>query len=118
MCTFGTGIGVALFYKGVLIPNMELGHIEVKGVNGEFYAAESAREREDLSWEKWAKRVDKYLSTLQALLWPDLIIIGGGVSKKHEKFIPLLTVTEKVRVVPAMLLNEAGIVGAAMAAKA
>jgi polyphosphate glucokinase len=115
MCTLGTGIGTALFYKGVLIPNTELGHIEIKGQDAEEYAAESAREREDLSWEKWAKRVDRYLLKMQSLFWPDLIILGGGVSKKDDKFIPLLTVTEKVPVVAAGLRNEAGIVGAAMA---
>jgi polyphosphate glucokinase len=115
VCTLGTGIGTALFYKGVLIPNTELGHIEIKGQDAEEYAAESAREREDLSWEKWARRVDRYLLKMQSLFWPDLIILGGGVSKKDEKFIPLLTVTEKVPVVPAGLRNEAGIVGAAMA---
>lgn len=112
--TLGTGIGTGLFYKGVLVPNTELGHIELGGKNAERYAADSAREREDLKWDEWARRVDKYLLTMERLFWPDLFIIGGGVSRKHEKFLPLLTV--KTKVVPAKLRNEAGIVGAALAA--
>jgi polyphosphate glucokinase len=116
MITLGTGIGTALFIDGELVPNTELGHIELRGRNAEEYAAESAREREDLSWEKWAKRVDRYLDAMQRLFWPDLIIVGGGVSKQHEKFFPLLTTGERVRIVPATLRNEAGIVGAALAA--
>jgi polyphosphate glucokinase len=116
MITLGTGIGTALFIDGILVPNTELGHIELRGRNAEEYAAESARERDDLSWEKWAKRVDRYLDAMQRLFWPDLIIVGGGVSKQHEKFFPLLTTGERVPIVPATLRNEAGIVGAALAA--
>jgi polyphosphate glucokinase len=116
MITLGTGIGTALFLSGKLVPNTELGHIELRGREAEEYAAESAREREDLSWEKWAKRVDRYLDAMQRLFWPDLIIIGGGVSKQHDRFFPLLTTAERVRIVPATLRNEAGIVGAALAA--
>ncbi len=114
VATLGTGIGTALFVDGKLVPNTELGHIEIKGQDAEKRAAESAREREGLSWKKWAKRVDRYLRTMHAYFWPELIIIGGGVSKKHEKFIPLLTV--ETEVVPAALRNEAGIVGAALSA--
>jgi polyphosphate glucokinase len=112
--TLGTGIGTALFVDGKLVPNTELGHLELKGMDAEKYAAESAREREGLSWKKWARRVDRYLGRMEAYLWPELIIVGGGISKKHEKFLPLLTV--EAEVVPAQLRNEAGIVGAALAA--
>ncbi len=114
MVTLGTGIGSALFTRGVLVPNTELGHIEVRGKEAERRAADSVRERKDLSWAKWAERVDEYLDTMQRLFWPDLIIIGGGASKHADHFIPLLTV--KTRVVAAQLLNNAGIVGAALAA--
>lgn len=114
--TLGTGIGTALFVDGKLVPNTELGHIELNGGDAEDYAADSVREAEDLSWKKWAKRVDAYLDCMQAYLWPELIIIGGGVSKKHEKFIPRLTVATKV--VPAQMFNQAGIVGAALGAEA
>ncbi|MCM3924797.1 ROK family protein [Frankia sp. AiPs1] len=112
MTTFGTGIGTALFLHGQLVPNTELGHLEIHGHDAETKASDAAREREDLSWEKWAKRVTRYLSTLEALLWPDLIIIGGGVSKKADKFLDQLEL--RTRVVPAQLQNEAGIVGAAL----
>ncbi|SNQ49027.1 Polyphosphate glucokinase [Frankia canadensis] len=113
MTTFGTGIGTALFLHGQLVPNTELGHLEVHGHDAETKASDAAREREDLSWDKWAKRVSRYLGTLEALLWPDLIIIGGGVSRKADKFLDQLEV--RTRVVPAQLQNEAGIVGAALA---
>lgn len=112
--TLGTGIGTALFVDGALVPNTELGHIEIRGKDAEERAADSVREREDLSWKQYAKRVDEYLDAIERLLWPDLVIIGGGASKKAEKFLPFLTT--KVEVVPAQLLNEAGIVGAALAA--
>lgn len=112
--TLGTGIGSALFYNGVLVPNTEFGHIEMHGKDAEQRASERAREEEDLSWGKWAGRVDSYLDKMEQLLSPDLIIIGGGVSKKSDKFLPKLTLQAKV--VPASLLNDAGIVGAAMAA--
>jgi polyphosphate glucokinase len=114
MLTFGTGIGSALFIDGALVPNTEFGHIEVDGEDGEKKASAAAREREDLSYPQWAKRVDRYLDGLEACLWPDLIIVGGGVSKKAEKWVPLLTT--RARVVPAELQNDAGIVGAALAA--
>jgi polyphosphate glucokinase len=113
MLTFGTGIGSALFRDGVLVPNTEFGHLEIRGKDAEKRAADSIRELEDLSWGKWAGRVDEYLEHLTGLLSPALIILGGGVSKKADKFLPhLRTETE---VVPAQLLNEAGIVGAAVA---
>jgi polyphosphate glucokinase len=112
--TLGTGIGTALFSSDQLVPNLELGHLEIRGVDAEELASDAARKRQDMSWEKWAKRVDLYLTTLERLLWPDLIIIGGGVSKKYEKFLPLLTLRAKV--VPAEMRNEAGIVGAALGA--
>jgi polyphosphate glucokinase len=115
MVTLGTGIGTALFVDGKLVPNTELGHIEINGRDADDWAADSARDGDDLSWKKWAKRVDRYLEAIHALVWPNLIIIGGGVSKKHEKFLPRLTID--VEVVPAMLRNEAGIVGAAVAAR-
>jgi len=113
--TLGTGIGSALFVGGRLVPNTELGHIEMRGVDAETLAADIVRKREDLSWEKWAKRVNRYLSAMERLLWPDLIVVGGGVSKKHEKFLPLLVL--QTRVVPAEMRNEAGMVGAALAAE-
>jgi polyphosphate glucokinase len=114
MLTFGTGIGSALFIDGILVPNTEFGHIEVDGEDGEKRASAAAREREDLSYPHWAKRVDRYLDVLEASVWPDLIIVGGGVSKKAEKWVPLLTT--RTPVVPAQLQNDAGIVGAALAA--
>lgn len=116
LLTLGTGIGSALFYDGVLIPNTEFGHIEIHGHDAEKRASEHAREVGDLSWGKWAGRVDTYLDKMEALLWPDLIIIGGGISKKSDKFLPRLTL--RAPIVPAALLNDAGIVGAAMTAVA
>jgi polyphosphate glucokinase len=114
MLTFGTGIGSALFYDGRLVPNTEFGHIQVDGEDGERRASAAVREREDLSYPHWAARVDRYLDVLEAGLWPDLIIVGGGVSKKAHKWVPLLTT--RTPVVPAQLQNDAGIVGAALAA--
>src|SRR6266568_1100732 len=107
-------LGSALFYNGVLVPNTEFGHIEIHGKDAEERASERAREEQDLSWGKWADRVDTYLDKMEALLSPDLIIIGGGISRKSGKFLPRLTLM--ARVVPAALQNDAGIVGAAMAA--
>ena len=114
--TLGTGIGTAVFHNGVLLPNTELGHMEVRGKDAERRAADSVRAAKKLDWKQFAKRVDEYLDHLEAVLWPDLIIIGGGVSKKGEKFIPLLT--PRCEVVAAKLQNEAGIVGAALTATA
>jgi len=114
MVTLGTGIGTAVFVDGTLVPNTELGHLELGGREAEKRAAESVRERKALSWSKWGTRVDEYLRHLEMLLSPDLFIVGGGVSKKSAKFFPYLHT--KAEVVPAQLLNEAGIVGAAVAA--
>ena len=114
MLTFGTGIGSALFTRGVLVPNTELGHIEVHGHDAETRASEHAKELHDLSWGKWAGRVDEYLQHVEALLSPSLFIVGGGISKESEKWVPRLTGI-RARIVPAALLNDAGIVGAAMA---
>lgn len=111
--TIGTGLGTALFTNGHLFPNAELGHIILDGQDAETRASDAARKREKLSWKAWAGRFDAYLNYLERLFWPDLFILGVGVSKEAERFIPLLTV--KSRVVPATLLNEAGIVGAALA---
>jgi polyphosphate glucokinase len=115
MLTLGTGIGTAIFYQGKLLPNTEFGHLEMKGQDAEWRASDAARQREDLSWKKYAKRLNKYLAALQKLFWPDLFIIGGGISKQHDKYLPLLTAN--VPIVPAQFLNEAGIVGAALAAR-
>ena len=114
MLTFGTGIGSALFTRGILVPNTEFGHIEIRGRDAETRASEHAKELEDLSWGKWAGRVDEYLHHMEALLSPHLIIVGGGVSKQADKWVPRLTGI-RARIVPAALLNDAGIVGAAMA---
>lgn len=114
MLTLGTGIGTALFVNGQLVPNTELGHIEIDGHDAETKAGDAARKREDLSWKKYAKRLEKYITTIENLLWPDLIIIGGGISKKSEKFLPRLNA--RAEIVPAKMLNEAGIAGAAFAA--
>lgn len=114
MVTLGTGIGTALIYDGVLIPNAELGHLELDGHDAESRASASARERRDMTWEKWAGKVQRYLQHLETVLWPDLFIIGGGVSKRPEKWFDLIeTRTPKVI---ATLVNNAGIVGAALAA--
>jgi polyphosphate glucokinase len=114
MLTFGTGIGSALFISGALVPNTELGHIEIHGHDAETRASEHAKELHDLSWGKWAGRVDEYLQHVEALLSPDLFIVGGGISKQADKWVPRLTGIS-ARIVPATLLNDAGIVGAAMA---
>ena len=113
MLTLGTGIGTSLFVEGRLVPNTELGHIEVRGKDAEHRASDSARKREDLSWQQYAERLDEYLHKIEDLLWPDLIVIGGGISKKADKYFPHLTARTKV--VRAEMLNEAGIAGAALA---
>lgn len=114
--TFGTGIGSAVYVNGVLVPNTEFGHLALpNGREAEVWASDRTREVDELSWKKWARRVDVYLKYLEFIFTPHLFIIGGGVSKKHEKFLPLLTVQTKV--VPAQLFNDAGIVGAAVAAR-
>ncbi|NMH97642.1 polyphosphate--glucose phosphotransferase [Pseudonocardia acidicola] len=112
--TLGTGIGSALVVDGVLVPNTELGHLEIDSCDAESRAADSAREREGLSWEEWAQRLTRYYSHVEALLWPDLIVVGGGVSKKAEKWLPAVQI--RTPIVPATLRNEAGIIGAALLA--
>jgi polyphosphate glucokinase len=112
--TIGTGLGTALFTQGKLLPNAELGHVELNGSDAEMWASDAARKRDHLSWKKWAQRFDVYLNYLESLFWPELIILGGGASKKFDKFGGRLTV--QAEVVPAQLLNDAGIVGAALAA--
>lgn len=109
----GTGIGTAFFYRGKLVPNLQLGHIEIKGKDAATRCSGAAKDTFKLSWKKYARRVDRYLKAVRLLCWPELYIIGGGISKYHDKFLPLLTVD--VPVVPAQFLNNAGIVGAALA---
>jgi polyphosphate glucokinase len=116
MLTLGTGIGTAVFYNGHLLPNTEFGHLQMDGEDAEQRASDAARQREDLSWKKYAKRLNSYLMTMETLFWPDLFIIGGGISTDHRKFLPLLSL--RTPVVPARLRNEAGIIGAAMTAVA
>ena len=112
--TLGTGIGTALFIDGRLVPNTELGQIEFRGKMAEKRAAAIVRQRQNLSWAKWARRLDDYLHRMEYYFWPDLMILGGGVSKRADKFMPLLTL--QTEVVAAQMLNNAGIVGAALAA--
>ena len=112
--TLGTGIGSALLVGGRLVPNTELGHLEVDGHDAETKAADSAREREQLSWADWAARLSRYLQHVENLLWPDLIVLGGGVSKKADDWLSL--VETRTELVPATLRNNAGIVGAAVLA--
>lgn len=117
MVTVGTGIGSALFVKGRLYPNTELGHVFLKGQqkDAEYKASDAARKRDELNWDSWGERFNEYLTTMENLFWPEMIIIGGGVSKKMDKFRHQLKLRAKVE--PALLLNDAGIVGAAIAAK-
>jgi polyphosphate glucokinase len=115
MLTFGTGIGSALFCQGVLVPNTEFGHIEIRGRDAETRASERAKTEHDLSWGKWAERVEEYLQHIEAMLSPSLIIVGGGVSRQADRWVPRLTGI-RAPIVPAALQNDAGIVGAAMAA--
>lgn len=115
LLTFGTGIGSAFLLNGELFPNTELGHLMVDGKEAEHRASSAVKDRKDLSYKEWAERVDKVLHEFEALFGPDAFIVGGGISRKHEKWIPHLTVTTPV--IPAQLRNQAGIVGAAMAAE-
>ncbi len=115
MTAAGTGIGTALFTRGVLFPNCELGFVKVKGMDGEHYAAGSVKKKEELTWKEWAKRYNKYLRRLEKLFWPDLFILGGGISKKFDKYESYFDLDTPV--VPAMMKNNAGIIGAALAAK-
>jgi polyphosphate glucokinase len=112
MLTLGTGIGSAIFLDGKLVPNLEFGHLEIRGKDAEHRASDAARQNKDLSWEKWAMRLQEYLSTVESLIWPDLVILGGGVSKEWQKFMPYLKLRAKI--LPAQLLNQAGMIGAAL----
>lgn len=111
MTTLGTGIGTALLYNGVLIPNAELGHLEIDGVDIETVASTVAREREGLTWEQWAARLQRYYERLEFLLSPELFVVGGGVSASHELLLPHLELATPI--VPAALRNDAGLMGAA-----
>jgi polyphosphate glucokinase len=111
MTTLGTGIGSALIYNGELIPNSELGHLEIDGYDAEKRAASSIKDLEGLTYPQWADRLQRYYSHLENLLWPDLFVVGGGVSKDYEQFLPLLRL--RTPIVPAVLQNKAGIIGAA-----
>jgi polyphosphate glucokinase len=114
LVTIGTGLGTAIFTDGRLLPNSEFGHLVIDGEEAEWLASDAARKRENLSWKKWGRRLNHYLQTMERLIWPDLIILGGGVSKKHEQFLPYINV--QAEVLPAKMLNEAGIIGAAVGA--
>ncbi len=117
LITIGTGLGSVIFTQGQLLPNTELGHIYLaNGYKAEHYASDAVRKNEDLGWKRWGKRFNQYLLTMEALFWPDLIILGGGASKKFDKFEESLTIVTPV--IPATFLNQAGIVGAALYAKA
>lgn len=117
MITLGTGIGTAIFLDGQLLPNTEFGHLKIRGKDAEKRASEKVREEKKLNWKKWADRVSEYLNELEALFSPDLFIVGGGISKKADKFLPLLTTKTEVIIVPAQMRNEAGIIGAAYLAR-
>lgn len=116
LLTFGTGIGSAVIHNGVLLPNTEFGHIEVEGKEAEHRAASSVKEKKEWSYERWTKEVTKVMVAVENAIWPDLIIVGGGISRKAEKWVPLLE--NRTPVVAAELQNTAGIVGAAMSAAA
>ncbi len=113
--TIGTGLGTAVFTNGVLVPNLEMGHLIIRGKDAEKRASDAARQRKDYSWRKWGEKLQEYMEYLEALINPDLIIVGGGVSKNYEEFFPYLHL--RARLVPAQLLNQAGIVGAALYAE-
>ncbi len=115
LVTIGTGIGTAIFYNGTLIPNTELGHIEIKGKDAEKFASVSAKKKKNLSMKKWISRFNKFLVRINKLFYPDLIILGGGISKNLEGYLDCFTVSTKV--VTAKLKNEAGIIGAAISAR-
>ena len=112
MLTLGTGVGSALFHNGRLCQNMEMGHLPIQGKSAEYFVSSAARKRRELSWKKWGKELNDYLHILEDILWPELIIIGGGVSSKSEKYFEYLK--PRAKLVPAASLNGAGIVGAAL----
>jgi polyphosphate glucokinase len=115
MLTLGTGIGTAIFYNGQLLPNTEFGHLEMKGMDAEHRVSDAARQANDLSWKDYAKKLSRYLQEMEKLFWPDLFIVGGGISKQSDKYVPLLKINTPI--VTAQLLNQAGIVGAALWAR-
>jgi len=115
LLTFGTGIGSAVFSKGVLVPNTEFGHLQIDGVAAEVGASAKVQQDEGLTYPEWTARVNRYLRAVEVILWPDLIVIGGGISKEHAEFLDLLEA--RARIVPAALRNHAGIIGAALACK-
>ncbi len=115
LLTLGTGVGSALFYDGVLVPNTEFGHIPLHGKIAEKRVASSVKDKKDLSWKEWGDRLNEYLCLVESLVWPELIILGGGVSAEHQKFFKYLKT--RTPIVPASLRNEAGIVGAALGAR-
>ncbi len=115
MLTLGTGIGSAIFVDGKLVPNTEFGHMEIRGKDAEQRASDCIRKEKNLSWKKWAHRVNEYLHRMEILFSPDLFILGGGVSKKYHKFLPFLKT--QAEILPAELRNDAGIIGAALAAQ-
>jgi polyphosphate glucokinase len=115
MFTLGTGIGTAIFYGGNLLPNTEFGHLDMLGRDAEQRVSDAARQRDEMTWKKFAKRLNRYLVQMEKLFWPDLFIVGGGISKESEKYLPLLRI--RTPIIPAQLLNQAGIVGAALAAR-
>jgi polyphosphate glucokinase len=110
--TLGTGIGSALFVDGRLVPNTELGHLEIRGKDAEKRASDAVRKKKALNWEDWAARLQEVINKMDALFWPDLFVLGGGVSKDWKKFVP--HIKARAEIVPAKLFNQAGIVGAAM----
>ncbi|HOU43439.1 MAG TPA: ROK family protein [Anaerolineaceae bacterium] len=110
--TIGTGIGSAIFTDGHLVPNTEFGHLEMGGKDAEHRASDAARQEKEMSWKRWAKALNDYLNEIHSLFWPDLIVLGGGISRQAEKFLPFLDVP--VKVLPAKLENQAGIIGAAL----
>jgi len=113
LATLGTGIGTAVFVDGHLLPNTELGHIEIRGKDAERRASDAVRQRKELSWEEWGTRLNEYFQKIELLMWPDVVIIGGGASKDFDKFSPYIKLN--CEVIPAQLLNLAGIIGAALA---
>ena len=112
LITLGTGLGTAIFTDGKLVPNTELGHLIIRGKEAERRASDATRQRKELSWGEWAERLTEYMSYMENLFWPDLFVLGGGISKMADKYVPLLDL--KTEVVTATLLNQAGIVGAAL----
>ncbi len=112
MLTIGTGIGSAIFVDGHLLPNTEFGHVQIRGKDAEHRASDAVRQHKKLEWRDWAERFQEFLTTMENLMWPDLVIIGGGISKQSEDFFPYLKLRAKI--VPAQLLNQAGVVGAAL----